>query len=79
MSVLKMAMKPAVMPLNKTVSNIDKMGRTRKFLIPSTKPAGAKTIWSATIWALKTATLPVIIKRDSNAYKKTIKAKNELN
>lgn len=70
MPVLKTATKPAVMPVNKTASNIDKMGLPRRFLIPSTKPAGAKAIQSATIWALKKATLPVIIKRDSNAYKK---------
>ena len=48
MSVPKLATKSALMPVAKIASNIDKKELPRRFLIPSTKLAGAKTIGSAT-------------------------------
>jgi hypothetical protein len=70
--VPKPATRQAVMLAVKTALNIDKMGLPRRFLIPSTNPAGAKTIQSATTGALKMASSLAIMKRDSSAYKKTL-------
>ena len=67
MSVPKLATKPALMPVAKIVSNIDRKGLPRRFLIPSVKPPGAKTIQPVISWALKTAFLPATIKADTDA------------
>ena len=67
MSVPKLATKPALMPAAKIASNIDTTELPRRFLIPSTKIAGAKTIRLATTWALKTALSPATITADTDA------------
>lgn len=67
MSAPKLDTKPALMPVVKIASNIDKKGLLRRFLIPSTKLAGAKTIQPAITWALKTAFSPATITGDTDA------------
>ena len=66
MSVPKLDIKPVLTPVAKIASNIDKKELPRRFLIPSTKIAGAKTIRLATTWALKTALSPATITADTD-------------
>jgi len=67
MSVPKLDIKPALTPVAKIASNIDKKGLPRRFLIPSVKLPGAKTIQPAISWALKTAFSLATIKADTDA------------
>jgi hypothetical protein len=67
MSVPKLDTKTALTPVAKIASNIDKKGLPRRFLIPSVKLPGAKTIQPAISWALKTAFSPATIKADTDA------------
>ena len=67
MLVPKLDTKPALMPVAKIALNINTKGPPRRFLIPSTKLAGAKTIRSATTRALKKAFSPATIKADTVA------------
>ena len=67
MSVPKLDTKSALTPVAKIASNIDKKELPRRFLIPSAKLPGAKTIQPVISWALKTAFLPATIKADTDA------------